>query len=168
MHAKLFMNCSNLLSPHGLDKVCNSMLGCRKWASPSQPMKRASARSCERACPRKLPMGGGSGRAGMSALFPRQLCFWRMQSEKSSSSCDSWDTMQRYEHTWEHPHTLVNSPESALAGLLVVNGPQRYNSHMMVFSAGHITLERLETSFPSTPPTTIEVSTRDLIVHGAL
>ncbi len=67
---------------------------------PSQPMNRLSASSCVRSFPQKEVMGGGSGRAGISALLPRQLCFWRMHSEKSSSSCDSCDTMQRYEHTW--------------------------------------------------------------------
>ena len=49
-------------------------------------------------------MGGGSGSAGISALLPRQLCFCRMHSEKSSSSCDSCDTMQRYEHTCSIAH----------------------------------------------------------------
>lgn len=65
-------------------------------------MKRASARSCVRGCPLWLAMGGGSGREGISALLPRQLCFCRMHSEKSSSSCDSCDTMHRYEHTCAH------------------------------------------------------------------
>lgn len=67
--------------------------------APSQPINRLSASSCVRSSPLKEVMGGGSGRAGISALLPRQLCFWRMHREKSSSSCDSCDTMQRYEHT---------------------------------------------------------------------
>ncbi len=67
--------------------------------APSQPMKRLSASSCVRSSPRKAAMGGGSGRAGISALLPMQLCFWRTHKEKSSSSWDSWDTMQRYEQT---------------------------------------------------------------------
>ena len=40
-------------------------------------------------------MGSTLGRVGMSALRPRQLFFWRMQREKSSSSWLSYDTMQR-------------------------------------------------------------------------
>lgn len=71
---------------------------------PSHPMKRLSASSWVRPSPRKAVMGGGSGREGISALLPRQLCFCRMHSEKSSSSCDSCDTMQRYEHTCRVAH----------------------------------------------------------------
>jgi len=37
--------------------------------------------------------------AGARTSLPRQLCFCRMQSEKSCSSADSCDTMHRYAHT---------------------------------------------------------------------
>mmetsp|Transcript_55908 Transcript_55908/g.177167 ORF Transcript_55908/g.177167 Transcript_55908/m.177167 type:complete len:237 (-) Transcript_55908:465-1175(-) len=51
-----------------------------------------------------------SGRVGTSAEFPRQLCFWRMQRENCSKSSLSYDTMQRYEHTWSlSPHSSRQS-----------------------------------------------------------
>ena len=68
----------------------------------------------------------------MSACKPRQLFFWRMQREKSSSSWLSYETMQRKLHTYN-----MNTKTRLNAHSLLTEGGKRGGFAQVVCLSGY-------------------------------